>query len=358
MNPKDGEVTVHDAEGITPDNVTAESKEKQVPPQFLAREAIAKKREADRQSEMNGFKTDTMEDDGTITPHQEAGQLDEATPIEEQAPSEPAPEPITTNKPNEPSLETAPQPAMEEYRELNVMGQKVRVPLSKIIEEGQRAVQKESAADMKLAAASELERRLKAQLESHQPPDQGVETRQVAPSEDDAVLAKAIQFGTEEEARAAIAKLRTAGRGDEGSVRELVRVEIEKDRRLAEFKAADSWVRTEHKEIFQNPELSQLFMVKETMRRQAGDTTPTQTLYASIAQEIETQFQLKRAESIASPVIQDRVTRKMTSPRPVEGASGKQAAPAPRKAPTVTDFVQRQRELRGQAPLPSNRQGI
>ena len=114
MNPKDGEVTVHDAEGITPDNVTAESKEKQVPPQFLAREAIAKKREADRQSEMNGFKTDTMEDDGTITPHQEAGQLDEATPIQDQAQAEPAPEPITTNKPNEPSLETAPQPAMEE----------------------------------------------------------------------------------------------------------------------------------------------------------------------------------------------------------------------------------------------------
>lgn len=358
MNPKDGEVTVHEAEGITPDNVSAESQEKKVPPQFLAREAIAKKREADRQSEMNGFKTDTMEEDGSITPHQEAGQLDEATPIEEQVPTEPAPEPIAPNQSTEPSLATAPQPAVEEYRELNVLGKMVRVPLSKIIEEGQRAVQKESAADMKLAAASELERRLKSQLENYQPSDKAAEVQQVAASEDDAALAKAIQFGTEDEAKTAIAKLRTAGRGDDVSVRELVRTEIEKDRRLAEFKEADSWVRNEHKAIFQNPELSQLFMVKETMRRQNGDATPTRTLYASIAQEIETQFQLKRAESVTTPVIQDRVTRKMTSPRPVEGASGKQAAPAPRKAPTVTDYVQRQRELRGQTPLPSNRQGI
>jgi hypothetical protein len=103
--------------------------------------------------------------------------------------------------------------------------------------------------------------------------------------------------------------------------------------------------------------------MKEDQARKAGDRRPYKELYADLAGQMATKFNLKKADKPeASQPMQttpasDRLTRKANSPRPVTGASGRLEQPqAPKKAPTVADYVTRQRQLRGLQPL--DKQGI
>lgn len=370
MDPKTGEVATHDPKaGTHKPGGEPQKNAPKVPPQFTAREQIAKRREADRQAEMKEFKVDVQDEDGNLT----------AAPIEAEAPTEQPTEPLNTEQPKDKALETAPvekpAPALdpEEQREIIVNGKRMTVPLSKIIEEGTKTLQKESAADMKLAAASELERQLQARLANYEQPPKGAVQEQpkpaAQPSDEDAALAKAIQFGSEEEARTAIAKLRNADRGmtkDEAMlfVRQTLASELPKQNA---FEQATNWVRNEHKEIFADPDMEQMFMLKETQARQAGDKRPYQELYKELAEGMETKFQLRRAEAVvtadpatttAEPAASDRILRKANAPRIVSGASGKTPAAQAPKQMSVTDYVQRQRELRGLQPLNRERQGI
>lgn len=359
MDPKTGEVGTTDPKAGTHKPGGESLKEdKKVPPQFTAREQIAKRREDERKAEMGGFKVDQQDEDGNIT----------ATP------EEPA-QPLETETKPDAALETAPvetvvtPAAPEEQREIIVNGQRMKVALSKIIEEGTKTLQKESAADMKLAAASELERQLQARLANFEQPPKGVVQDQsradAQPSDEDAALAKAIQFGTEDEAKKAIASLRGGGNKGMteaevlGFVRKVMATELPKQNA---FEEANTWIRGEHKEIFSDPDLEAFFMQKETAKRQAGDKSPYRDLYKSIAQEMETKFQLRKAEAVTvlpdEGGLQDRVTRKANAPRTVQGASGKTPAPSAAKQMSVTDYVERQRQMRGLQPINRNNQGI
>ena len=360
MNPKTGEVATYDPHSrpkvpVSDDRTQAQIAEdrkeaSKKTPQFLAREEMAKRTQAARDAESSAFKPDVLAEDGSITPAAES--------------TEPASEPIDATTPPEPALETAPVPQEEETRELIVNGQRIKVPLSKVIEEGQKALQKESAADMKLAAASELERQWRERNE--QLPKGAAETpaEQPKPSHRDAkTLAKAIQFGTEEEAETAVNELISSkgGISKEDAIA-IARAELrtEREQMIARkpFEDANNWVRSEYKHIFSDPDMEQLFMAKEARARKEGNKDPYLDLYKNIAQEIETKFQLQKAEATATaPVAQDRITRKANAPRSIAGASTRgESTPAP-KQPTVQDYVQRQRELRGQVPL-TKHQGI
>lgn len=335
-------------------------------PRDIAIEEMAKRAQQRRLQSDSTFKVDTLNEDGSIS------AAPETAPAEPVAP-EPATEPETgeveqvaaaeaeqktTKDSIEQSVPLAAAP--EEERELIVDGKRIRVPLSKILDAGTRTIQKETTADMRLAAATEL---LRSAQERQAAPAPAPTPAQATPSDEDALLARQIQFGTEDEAKAAIAKLRNATPTiTPQQIAALVQQSLAQTLpEHAAFNEANAWLRAEHKQIVDDPDLKFLFDTKEEQARKAGDRRPYKELYAAIAGEITTKFNLAKPAPVqnveTTPLASDRITRKANAPRPITGASGRveqpRAAPRPQ---TVTEYVQRQRQLRGLQPL--NNQGI
>ena len=346
MDPKTGQVAATEK----PAQVTEQPKptEAKMTPQYKAREEIARRREAERQEELKTQKFDVMDEEGNITPAEEK----EEPKVEEEG-VEAAVEEQLGEEQKEAPKEEAKEPE-EEMRELIVDGKKISVSLSKILDAGVRTFQKETAADMRLAAASELERQARERFAQLQPPQPGVQ-QQPEVSDDDAALAKAIQFGSEEEAKAAISKLRNTARATtQQELRQFVESSQTNIPQQIEFYEATRWVKDEYKDLFSDPDMAQVFMNKEVAARQSGDRRPFKELYKALADDLSSKFGLKKE---TQPQNQDRVIRKAQAPKIASPAAGKTQAPPEKKQVTVADYVQRQRELRGLAPLPKT-QGL
>ena len=370
MDPKTGQLA--EPEDFEPETTVEEKPPAGAPPKNprdLALAEMAKRANARRTREEKTLRVDTLEEDGTITPAS-VPMLPELTLPEAQNPDQAAEATFSQGQtdaaaeisavptPAAPAA-SAPPTAPEEERELIVEGKRIRVPVSKIIDAGTRTLQKESAADMRLAAATELLR--SAQEQRQAPP--AAQQPAPQPSDEDAVLARSIQFGTEEEARTAIAKLRNA---TPAITPQQIAAYVQQS--LAQtlpdhtaFHEANRWLRTEYSEITSDPDLKLVFDLKEDQARKAGDRRPYRELYADLAGQIATKFHLKKAERPEPPqpmnppatqAPSDRIVRKASSPRPVTGASGRmEQAQAPAKPQTVSDYVTRQRQLRGLQPL-------
>lgn len=353
MDPKTGEIANPD--DLRPEIDQETPKKSEIPlknPRDIAIAEMAKRANARREKDEKSLKVDVLEEDGTITP----------APDSEPDVSRETPEPVkaaeATPSSSEAQLPSAPPAAPEEERELIVDGKRIRVPISKILDAGTRTLQKESAADMRLAAATEL-------LRSAQERQQPVQTAPVVqPSDEDAVIARNIQFGTEEEAKSAIAKLRNATPAITPQ-----QIDAYVQQQLAQklpdhnaFHSANAWLRTEYPQIVADPDLKYLFDTKEQQARTAGDRRPYAELYADLAGQMATKFSLKKADKQEpsqpmTTIASDRLVRKAMGPRPVTGASGSiEQTTQPKKVPTVAEYVQRQRELRGLQPL--EKQGI
>ena len=329
----------------------------------LAREEMAKRAHKRRMAAEGSLKVDTLEEDGSITPAEEPAPV-AAAPEESTEPDSltldtrrdaqaaAVDQPPAQVQATDVSPASVPPTAPEEERELIVDGKRIRVPLSKILDAGTRTIQKESAADMRLAAATELLR--SAQERQAAPPPAPVVAQ---PSDDDAALARQIQFGTEAEASAAIAKLRNAAPAITPQQIEAY-VQQQLTQRLPDhnaFHEANAWLAATYSDIKNDPDLKAMFDMKEEQARKAGDRRPYKELYADLAGQMATKFNLKRADApqAAQPMqTADRLTRKAASPRAVTGASGRiEQAPQPRKAPTVAEYVSQQRQRRGLQPL-------
>lgn len=367
MDPRTGKVADYDPNARPVTGMVA-PKEKPDPkknPTYIAREELAARHEAERQQEMadaNSKPFDILNDDGTITPGRSINeQSEEETP----APVEVAPQETAEDAPPVVAAGDAPQAQEpEEERELIVDGRKMMVPLSKILDAGIRTYQKETAADLRLAAASRLEQQARERFA--QPAQETAEfapKAEVKPQEDDAALAHAIQFGTEDQAKDAIAKLRNAGQGvSQKDIQAFVQQQVmQLTPEVQKFHDANNWVRNEYKEIFADPMLEQTFMLSENQRRKDGDSRPHKELYKELADTMVKSYRLRDSatEAPATPKEgAERLVRKANSPRPVQAAGGQKPPPAPIKNPTVTDYVERQRQLRGLAPLPRSNQSI
>lgn len=95
------------------------------------------------------------------------------------------------------------KPAEEQMIDIVVDGEKRTVPLSQIVDAGKRTLQKESTADKRLEEATRL--REAAEHEA-------AEQRRINTATEVSDLAKAIQYGTEEEAGAALRRVMELGR--------------------------------------------------------------------------------------------------------------------------------------------------
>lgn len=231
----------------------------------------------------------------------------------------------------------------EQMVKLIVDGKEVERPLSEVLDAGRRYLQKDMTADERIAEATRiLNEAKKLNTGSPQPTERPSEPLQG--EDDDAALARAIQLGSDEEARAAIAKLRKSGRTDDQSITSMIDARIE-------FREAAAWVQSEYKDILADPVLGDVFMRKEQEARNGGDTRPHRDLYKEIGDGLR---KWKDGLTPKTDPIQDKVDRKASvttvpAARAVAPVSTADDNPDGDDADDTAAFIAEQRRRRGQA---------
>lgn len=163
---------------------------------------------------------------------------------------------------------------------IKVDGVEQQVPESKIREAGIRELQKESAADRRLSEATKLLNEAKS-LQKPQPDSQkptGEQSATLPANQVDAEeLARAIQYGTDEESVAAVKRLLEAqGRNTATLSQEQIQAQVAS---AVEFQTAmDRYKQSPEQggfaDIFNDPELQRMAVEKENAKRKAGDNRP------------------------------------------------------------------------------------
>jgi hypothetical protein len=187
----------------------------------------------------------------------------------------------------------------EQMVTLIVDGKEVTRPLSEVLDAGKRYLQKDMTADERIAEATRILKEAK-ELNSGKPQPAERPSQPVQGEDDDAALARAIQLGSDEEARAAIAKLRQGGRTDDQSITSMI------DSRI-EFRETAAWVKKEYEDIFADPLLSSVFMQKEAEARAQGDTRPHRDLYKALGDDLR---KWRNGLTPKQDAVQDKVNRK------------------------------------------------
>lgn len=156
------------------------------------------------------------------------------------------------------------------------------------------------------------------------PPTQGVEDR----SEEDRALVRAIQMGTEEEALAALQKLRKT----QPSIT-LEDVNRIADERLTFTKALD-WFNDEFKDLVADSQLHSIVLARDAELVKAGDKRPYKERYEAIGNEVRTwrdemvkKFGPAPAPAPA-PAVDPKLERKQTAPKVPVVATAKATPPA------------------------------
>lgn len=306
--------------------------------------------------ESNNVKFDIMDDTtGAITPA---------------VPPVPDPAPITAAPVPSPAPDPVPVPIAfdpEAEYDLIVEGQPIKVKGAKILEMGRATIQKEAAADYKLQLASQLlgeaQRRHATLPQRDETPQPSADEIAIQEKAQALELAKAIQFGTQEQAAEAIRSL-TASRGkpvDGEQVMNFIHQQMPlmvKDN-LA-FENAVTWANTEYADLFKNDHLKRYFFSEEDRRRRTpeGKSLPYQDLYKAIGEDLRKGFGLPKTVPTAAnpnppaPTAAARQLAKAALPAvPTIAAARASEVPAPAKPQTVEDIVNRMRTARKQQPL-------
>lgn len=226
---------------------------------------------------------------------------------------------------NEPAIEPEikPEPT-EELVTIKVDGEERQVPKHLIEEAGIRALQKESTADKRLEEATLLFR--EAQNLRQQVPTEKL------PAEDAAVtLAKAIQYGTEDQAAEAIRRLQGHASVTPEALQSFVADQIE-------FRDAAREFKREFKDILSDPLLEKLAYTLEDEKRRAGDKRRYAELYTEIGTELRKRF---------GKTPEDKLEKKADIVN-IPSASARRPAPPAEKPETPSQVVEKMRAARHQ----------
>ena len=233
------------------------------------------------------------------------------------------------------AAESDPAPAKPSLVELTVNGRKIQVTQEELIARAQKI----EAADSYLEEA----RRLRAEAQRKPEPAPEPEQNSV---DDDLALARAIQMGSEEEAVAALRKIRS-------STPSLTKADVAKtiDERLT-FNEAIQQFRSEYKDIVSDPVLNRLALDTDAKLIAAGDQRTYAERYKDIGDTlrdwVNKQVQARAPEP--TPVVQgEEKLRKKAAAAPVpKGASQKSASSAEEeKEESTSDVIANIAKARG-----------
>lgn len=223
----------------------------------------------------------------------------------------------------------------EDMVTIKVDGVERQVSRALIEEAGIKTLQKESASDRRLEEATRLLSEAQEMHKKLRPSNDAVET-QPLPVEDEAVqLARAIQYGTEEEAAAVIKRLQQEGRAQATpeQIAHFIGDQIE-------LREAFKLFKTDYPEIQQDPHLGALAVQMEGLARRNGDTRSYKELYTDIGEHLRTW----RGGASSTVDKQERKASVQTIPI----ASGRRQAPETPKEPSPSDIVNDMRKARHQ----------
>lgn len=208
-----------------------------------------------------------IDDDGKLVPYE----------LEGEEPKEEEPEAKVEEPEAEPKVEEPPVVAAAPQKfKIKVNGQELELTQEELIERAQKV----ESADRYLAEAAKAKKQAETQPTE---PGPTAEELQRQADEEDARIVRAIQMGTEEEAKAALKVL---------SARISARPSVSPDdmsraidERLA-FNEALTKFRTDFPDITGDPLLNTLAQQRDAQLVAAGDTRPYATRYQSIGQEL------------------------------------------------------------------------
>ena len=258
----------------------------------------------------NKFQTNTERADSVESIAGRAEELKVLEPVEE-APVEVAAETPAPEVVEQPAEQVAEQPAAPQLDMSAKITRKVNgTDVTKTVEEWIAAAQKTEAADRYLAEAA------KAFRTQQEPAKAQAEAAPARVEEDDLALARAIQTGTEEEARVAIAKLRKQPQAvTPEQLLPLV------DQRLAVLDALRTF-QSEFKDVVSDPNLFQLVQAEDQRLIQAGHAGSNLERFREAGNNVR-----KWREGLASLAQNEKQQRK-ASVTPVQAASGRASAAA------------------------------
>lgn len=264
--------------------------------------AIADQADAAREEDLAN-----VNDDGSTEPYKVERTAEPEAEAEAPA-AEPAPAP-------------EPEPEAKKYR-LKVNGRELELTEQELIERAQKI----EAADEYLRQAAEAKRRA-AEVPAL-PAGPTPEELQRLQDEEDRALVRAIQMGTEEEAAAALRKLRTQANAERPS---FTQDDVSRviDERL-EFNRAIEKFRTEYTDIETDPFLKKLALDRDAELLAQGDRRTYWERYDEIGREIRSwKERLVPAARPDQPTFQEKEQRKAAAPKAPVVASAKTKPPAP-----------------------------
>lgn len=265
--------------------------------------AIADQADSERADELAD-----VNDDGTTAPFKP--DVEAAADTEADPPAAPP-----TDTPAEP-------PAERKFR-IKVNGREIELTEAELL-----------ARASKIEAADEYLRRAKESAAAAAPAPTAPagptpEELQRLQDEEDRALVRAIQMGTEEEATAALRKLRAQASASPSLSRDDVSRTI--DERLA-FNTAIERFSTEYKDVWSDPVLKKIALDRDAFLIQQGDRRTYWERYAEIGEEVRTWKQQLVQQSVqqaqpAAPSMAEKQERKVSAPK-VPVAANAKAKPA------------------------------
>lgn len=243
---------------------------------------------------------------------------------------------------------TAEAPKVEK---LKIDGQEIEVSVDKVLDAGRRTLQKESAADKRLEEASRLFREAQEMIKNaaagtatttNQPAGTSKDGSPVA-DEALAKVAKAIQYGSEAEATAAVGELIQAAGAKGQSLTQNDVLE------LLDYRDARQWAETEYKEILGDPKLRTLFVAEEKRLRAAGDGRPYRDVYEEIGNGLRTWktsfVPVPASQGTGRSEIKDKKTTVVSVPM----AAARLPEKTQPKEPSQSEIIEGMRKGRGQS---------
>lgn len=287
------------------------------------------------------FGTGTHDDAAASGADEGAGETEEQREAREQAEAEAA----AAEAASDADTAASPSTADDQLVTLIVDGKEVQKPLSEVLDAGKRYLQKDMTADERLVEATRILKEAK-ELNTGKAtqPAEARPSNPVQGDDDDAALARAIQLGSDDEARAAISKLRNGGRVDDQSITSMIDARIE-------FREAAAWVQSTYKDLLEDPVLGGIFMQKEAEARGAGDKRSYRDLYTEIGDGLR---KWKEGLVPKQNPIQDKNDRKATvtvipTANAVAPVNRDEVDPDEADAGDTQAFIAEQRRRRGQA---------
>lgn len=297
----------------------------------------------------------SIDEEGNVTeaPATEVPTEPEAPPAETETPAEPQVEPEKP-APIEAKSDDAIDP--KKLYKVKVDGQEMEVPGQKIIDAGFRTFQKETAADYRLSVATNLLQ--EAERRAAAVPQRKEEPEQQGPNESD--IAKDIQFGTPEQAAAAIKVLQSRGLNQDQVTRFVMQQSRQAARDELNFQDALKTFKAEYPDLIANDYLKRLVFSEEARYRAPkengglGDTRPYEAVYKEIGDNLRKSLNLPKptatqTETPSTATAKGRQAVKAEKPPvPRTAASRLSEGEAKGKAPTPSEIIAGMAAKRGQ----------